>query len=390
MPAQPQNETRSGWSRRLIGVSAWAARIRNDVQFVSQRASSVVITGPSGTGKELIARAIHDASPRCDKPFIPVNCAAISSSLFASHMFGHVKGSFTGAHYDAVGCFRAANGGTVFLDEVGEMEIDIQAKLLRVLQEKVVVPVGAHEGIPIEVRVVVATNRDLEKEVAAGRFREDLYYRLNVVTLRTAPLKDRTDDIPSLSEHFLAELADRDGLPVQRLSSEAVDLMRQYTWPGNVRQLRNVLERSVVYATGPTIDAELMRDSIWAASDPTQTSETDCRQAPRIEPERNRFAVPRSLPSRSEPSVPSTDVSAAVEQETERHAWLTLAELEERHIRKALDRTYFNQTAAAELLGVSFRVLARKIKNYRIDTSLSRRGRPHKTRVGPASRPDVN
>ena len=175
----------------IVGVSAWAADIRKKVLAVAACPSNVLVTGPTGTGKEVIARAIHARGPRAQKPFIPVDCAAATGTLFASHIFGHLKGAFTGAGYAALGCFRAAHGGTIFLDEVGELESDMQTKLLRVLQQRRVIPVGGHEEVPVDVRVIAATNRDLRCEVAAKRFREDLYYRLHVVTLRTLPLRER-------------------------------------------------------------------------------------------------------------------------------------------------------------------------------------------------------
>ena len=176
-------------------------------------ASNVLITGPSGTGKELIARAIHAHSPRADKPFIAVDCAGVTGSLFAGHLFGHVKGAFTGAEHETLGCFRAADRGTIFLDEIGELDRELQGKLLRVLQERVVTPLGSHATVPVDVRVIVATNSDLEQMVAGGRFREDLFYRLNVVAVKTIPLRDRREDILPLAEYFLQKMAGRLGAP---------------------------------------------------------------------------------------------------------------------------------------------------------------------------------
>ena len=171
----------------IVGHSEWVEQTRAVIRAVAGYSSSVLITGASGTGKELIARAIHNLSPRSVQRFIPVDCASITGPLFASHMFGHLKGAFTGATYNAVGCFRAAEGGTIFLDEIGELDLELQAKLLRVLQERVVTPVGSHDGMPVDVRILAATNRDLQQEVAAGRFREDLYFRLNVVSIQSSP-----------------------------------------------------------------------------------------------------------------------------------------------------------------------------------------------------------
>ena len=226
-----------------------------------------MITGASGTGKELIARAIHNISPRSPRRFIPVDCASITGPLFASHMFGHFKGAFTGATYNAVGCFRAAEGGTIFLDEIGELDLELQAKLLRVLQERVVTPVGSHDGMPVDVRVIVATNRDLQQDVAAGRFREDLYYRLNVVSIQTRPLRERVEDIEVLAEHFLRRFAVENGMPLKQLSERRKRQLRAYSWPGNVRELENAIERAILFSPGersrprscPRLPASLVR-----------------------------------------------------------------------------------------------------------------------------------
>ncbi len=191
---------------KIVGVSPWAVQIRTEILRVAKHACNILIQGPTGTGKELIACAIHDASPRHEQPLIPVDCAAIVPTLFESHMFGHVKGAFTGAQFAAKGCFRTADGGTLFLDEVGELDLAMQAKLLRVLEERVVIPVGEVNGIPVSLRMIAATNRDLANMVAQRIFREDLYYRLNVVNLQTQPLDERPEDIELLSTCFLSKL----------------------------------------------------------------------------------------------------------------------------------------------------------------------------------------
>jgi DNA-binding NtrC family response regulator len=231
---------------QIIGDSPWTQKVRKRISQVANYRYSVLISGPSGTGKELVARAVHTHGPRADKPFIPVNCAALPTGLFASQLFGHMKGAFTGAAFNAIGCFRAAEGGTIFLDEIGELDFELQAKLLRVIQERKVVPVGAHEGIPVDVRIVAATNRDLEAEVKAGRFRLDLFYRLNVVSIETASLASRPEDIEVLARHFLAKAAIENGDELKRLSPAAMSLLKAYDWPGNIRQLQNVLEGAIV------------------------------------------------------------------------------------------------------------------------------------------------
>src|SRR5687768_6495486 len=217
----------------IVGQSAPTVRLRAEIDRIAPFTSNVLITGPSGTGKELVARQIHARSPRAEQPFIPVDCASMSGELMSSQLFGHVAGAFTGANCEALGCFRAASRGTIFLDEIGELEYALQSRLLRVLQEYVVTPVGSHQGERVDVRVVAATNRDLRAEVAAGRFREDLYYRLHVVRLRTIALRDRPGDIPPLAEAFLSELAN-EGLPRCSLPPDANDVLVAFDWPGNV------------------------------------------------------------------------------------------------------------------------------------------------------------
>ena len=257
----------------IVGASLWARQIRDQIKQVSAHTSSVLITGPSGTGKELIARAIHDNSPRRNKPFIPVDCTSIPHSLAASQLFGHVKGAFTGADKDSVGCFRAADGGTIFLDEIGELELELQAKLLRVIQERVVVPVGTEKGVQVDVRIVAATNRDLQEEVRAGRFRLDLFYRLNVVPLHSMPLSNRKEDTSLLAQHFLNKLAIENGLPSKKLSQGGIAVLQEYSWPGNVRELQNTVERAVVFSD----NAEITADEIRSVLTP-QTSNDGDRQ----------------------------------------------------------------------------------------------------------------
>jgi len=216
----------------------------------------VLITGENGTGKELVARAIHGQSTRAQAPFIEVNCAAIPSELIESELFGHMKGSFTGAVADRAGKFEQAHGGTLFLDEIGDMSLAAQAKVLRVLQDGVVTRIGGSKPIQVDVRVLAATNKDVESEISAGRFREDLFYRLNVVPIHVPPLRERREDIPLLIRHFIAQLAGPGGLAPRAMSDDAVTRLSQLEWPGNVRELRNTIERLLILSGGPRITAE--------------------------------------------------------------------------------------------------------------------------------------
>ena len=230
----------------MVGRSEPMRRIYQLIEMAAPTKCRVFISGESGTGKELIAHAIHALSPRRDRPFIELNCAAIPGELIESEMFGHVKGSFTGALADRKGRFEAANAGTLFLDEIGDMSLMTQAKLLRVLQEGVVTPVGSSEGRPVDVRILCATSKNLQEEIAQGRFREDLYHRINVLTVAVPPLRTRREDIPELAEHFLRLSSVENGVKPKRLSPRAVDFLTQLPWQGNVRELRNLMERVVV------------------------------------------------------------------------------------------------------------------------------------------------
>ena len=237
----------------IVGSSPAIRQLIERIERVAPTPSRVLITGENGTGKELVARAIHRLSPRAAKPFVEVNCAAIPSELIESELFGHVKGSFTGAFADRTGKFEAADGGTLFLDEVGDMSSAAQAKVLRVLQEGIVTPIGSTKSTKVDVRVIAATNKRLEDEIAAGRFREDLLYRLNVLPIEVPPLRARREDIAQLAEHFATQLAASPGLTPRRFSAGALERLRRHTWPGNVRELRNTVERVLILAPGPEI-----------------------------------------------------------------------------------------------------------------------------------------
>jgi two-component system nitrogen regulation response regulator NtrX len=237
----------------IVGKSYAIRALTSQIEKVAVTPARVLITGENGTGKELVARAIHRLSPRASKPFVEVNCAAIPSELIESELFGHMKGSFTGAVSDRTGKFEQADKGTLFLDEIGDMSLAAQAKVLRVLQDGEVTRIGGTKSYRVDVRVLAATNKTLDEEIAAGRFREDLYYRLNVVPLHVPPLRDRREDIPLLAQHFVNVLSQREGGAARTLDSSALEVLQRYEWPGNVRELRNAIERVMILSPGPRI-----------------------------------------------------------------------------------------------------------------------------------------
>jgi len=238
---------------QMVGGSPALEAVRQLIAKVGPTSARVLITGENGTGKELVARALHEASPRRDRPFVEVNCAAIPSELIESELFGHMKGSFTGAIADRPGKFEQADGGTLFLDEVGDMSLPAQAKLLRVLQEGVVTRIGGAKSIQVDVRVLAATNKDLEIEIEDQRFREDLLYRLNVVPIEVPALRDRLEDVPALVKHFAEQVAAGSGVPGKKFSDEAIALLKSRSWPGNIRELRNAVERALILASGKVV-----------------------------------------------------------------------------------------------------------------------------------------
>ncbi|MEO6211627.1 MAG: sigma-54 dependent transcriptional regulator [Gemmatimonadaceae bacterium] len=239
----------------IVGKSFAIRSLIEKIERVATTPARVLITGENGTGKELVARAVHRLSPRAAKPFVEVNCAAIPSELIESELFGHIKGSFTGAIADRTGKFEQANGGTLFLDEIGDMSPSAQAKVLRVLEDGVVNRIGSSKTISVDVRVIAATNKNLEAEIAEGHFREDLYYRLNVVPVVVPPLRDRREDIPLLVYHFAGILSEGEGMPPRTFSRDAVDRLAAFGWPGNVRELKNTVERILILSSGPRVGA---------------------------------------------------------------------------------------------------------------------------------------
>jgi two-component system response regulator FlrC len=304
---------------------------------VADSTITVLIQGESGTGKELLARFVHDHSRRREGPFVAVNCATIPEHLLESELFGHEKGAVTGAVAPRVGRIERASGGTLFLDEVGHMSLPLQAKILRAIQEREVERVGGEKAVPVDIRLVTATNRNLGDEVTAGRFREDLYYRLAVVVLTLPPLRDRGDDLRMLAEHCVTKAAREHGGPVFAISQETLVLLRAHPWPGNVRQLRNVLERALQLADGPVL-------------------------LPAHLPLEVRFPVLAPVDARSADR-PSAGAEGAIE------TLLPLADLERRHIRRALSMTGGHLARAAESLGIHRNTLRRKLQEYGIEVS---------------------
>jgi len=306
-----------------IGVSP-AFRVALDLaESVADSESTILIGGESGTGKEVFARYIHDLSPRSSRRFLSLNCGALPEGLLESELFGHVKGSFTGAVKDKEGLFVAASGGTFFLDEVGEMAPSTQVKLLRVLQQREVIPVGSTDPIPVDVRLIAATNRNLERDIEEGRFRRDLYYRLNVISLELPPLRDRAEDIPLLAEHFLSR-QNGEGDDPKKLAPKALQVLQDYHWPGNVRELENVIERAVVLTAGPTIKPDALPDRLH---------ETPAEPLVQDRP----------------PANPALEI------------------IERAYIEHVLRAEGGNKTRAAEVLGIDPSTLYRKIKRYDLE-----------------------
>jgi len=312
---------------RLLGDSPPMRTLRNQVAKLARSQAPVYISGESGSGKELVARLIHEQGPREVQTFVPVNCGAIPSELMESEFFGHKKGSFTGAVEDKLGLFQAANGGTLFLDEVADLPLPMQVKLLRVIQEKAVRAVGGQQEVAVDVRVLCATHKDLAAEVAAGRFRQDLYYRLNVIELRVPPLRERREDIPLLTDRVLKRLAGDSGLAAASVSGEALEKLKSYRFPGNVRELENMLERAYTLC------------------------ENDV-----IQPHDLRLADTGTADSGGEASLAQIDNLEDY-----------LEDIERKLIMQALEETRWNRTAAAQRLGLTFRSMRYRLKKLGID-----------------------
>lgn len=326
--AQPESRASAdtGFSPRLLGDTPAMAQLRATIAKLARSQAPAYIIGESGTGKELAARSIHNQGPRASQAFVPVNCGAVPSELMESEFFGHVKGAFTGATRDKKGLFVTAHGGTLFLDEIAELPLHMQVKLLRAIQERAVRPVGSETEIPVDVRIISATHKDLAQQVANGQFREDLYYRINVIEVQVPPLRERAADIPLLAEHLLAALARQMQLPaVPELSEDALHALHNYAFPGNVRELENILERAITLCDAPQITRDYLR--LEAPLAPNEHSTT----------------------------APAADLDEGLEA------------IERQQIMQALEATRFNKTRAAEKLGISFRALRYRLKKLGID-----------------------
>jgi sigma-54 specific flagellar transcriptional regulator A len=334
LPAAPTSLTLRPTSRgKIIGNNEVLARLVGDIDRVARASCTVLITGESGTGKEMMVAALHDASPRAGRPLVTMNCGAVPDALLESELFGHVKGAFTGAHASRTGRVAAAEGGTLFLDEIGELPLSLQVKLLRLLQQREYSPVGETRTFPCDVRIVAATNRDLAAEVRAGRFREDLYYRLAVIHFHVPALRERRSDVPALAKHFFrrfaAELGRED---LDGFSDEALETMRRYDWPGNVRELENSIERAILLAAGPRIEASDLPAVVRTGGGAARVPD----------------GVPLELPREG------IDLRAALEH------------IESCLVRQALARTSGNKNQAAQLLGLNRTTLVEMVKRKQL------------------------
>ncbi len=317
---------------QLVGTSPKMQAVYGLVRRVMGTRINCLICGESGTGKELLARAVHFGSDRAQGPFVAVNCGAIPENLIESELFGYLKGAFTGAAQNKVGVFKAAHGGTLFLDEIGEMPLSAQVKVLRAIQERKVTPVGGVTEETLDVRIVAATNRDLQVEVAQGRFREDLYYRLNVVQIDMPPLRERTSDIPLLIQHFIQKFADEYGKPMKGATPECIRLLQDYRFPGNVRELQNVIERAVALESGVVLTPASLPERVHGTFAPGGD-------------ERGELDFPAG----------GIDIEARI------------ATVERRYLEKALEVTGGNRTQAAKLLGITFRSFRYRLVKFGMD-----------------------
>jgi sigma-54 specific flagellar transcriptional regulator A len=363
----------------MIGQSAAIELVRDMIGTLANSSSTVLITGESGTGKELAAQALHLQGQRKTCQFVPINCGAIPKDLIESELFGHIKGAYTGALTDRRGRFEMADGGTLFLDEVGELPLDMQVKLLRCLQERSVVPLGSNRAIPFDVRIVAATNRDLDDEVAAGRFREDLYYRLNVLPLKLAPLRERRDDIPALLEHFSRKFA-QEGMDPVHFGADLLDALQCYDWPGNIRELSNLVDRFSTLFAGQRLSLRAI--PAWLLPKGMVKDKPEAMWAPRpvraVEPEPDILVMVQGIsgegmasdglldevveeePAASQ-AMPVTDAGRTVLPPDGLSLKDHLMDIERDYIQQALERSQGNVSRAARLLSLQRTTLIEKI-----------------------------
>ena len=351
----------------IIGRSAKMEVLFEQMRLVAPTKSTVLIIGESGTGKELVANALHLTSPRRNERFLAINCGAIPPDILESELFGHERGSFTGAIGRKIGKFELAHKGTLFLDEISELYPELQVKLLRVLEERRVMRVGGSELIDVDFRLIAATNKDLEKEIAEGRFREDLYYRLKVVTLKIPPLRDRSDDVPRLAEHYLSLICREHGREAKRFSREALGALSAYAWPGNVRELRNVIESVVIFHRGDVVRVSDLPPEVQACAAESEHGDAALERSQSGEDAGGESARESASESSAEIRMlagtsghsPSGHLSAGP------RATKTMDEIERDAILAALDRTGGRRVEAARLLDIGLRTLQRKLKDYK-------------------------
>lgn len=338
--------------QQLIGNTSAIAKLRTQISKLARSQAPVHIHGESGSGKEVVARLIHNNGPRASGPFVAVNCGAIPPELMESELFGHLKGSFTGANQDKLGLFQAASGGTLFLDEVADLPLALQVKLLRVIQEKAVRPVGASEEQSTDIRLLSATHKDLAAEVAAGRFRQDLFYRINVIDVSVPSLRERLEDLPALTNALLERIASHNNAPRASLDEDAIAALSQYSFPGNVRELENILERAFALSDGQRIVAEDLQFSAATAPtpNPTPAATTDI-------PQTEGALRPEGVERREQP------VLEFVAGDLEGY----LETIEKEILSSALEKCRWNKTATAKMLGISFRSLRYRLKKLGLD-----------------------
>jgi len=336
----------------IVGKSPQISKLKEQIIKLARSQAPVFISGESGSGKELVARAIHAQGPRRDKDFVPINCGAIPTELMESEFFGHKKGSFTGAHSDKSGLFQVADGGSLFLDEIADLPLHMQVKLLRAIQEKSIRPVGSETEIPVNVRLISATNKNLAREVEQGNLRQDLYYRINVIELKVPALRQHKDDIPELASHYLDVLARENGMEKASISETAISRLQSYSFPGNVRELENILQRSLAMAENNSIQVTDLPEMNSAVEENLAATES----------------VSDNTPPKLEDMEP---ITASIENKLENSEDFSLEkhleEIETAAIKKALEETRWNKTAAAKKLGMTFRSFRYRLKKLGID-----------------------